>query len=252
MTEKHHNSLEGKVALVTGAAHRLGAQTVRTLHHTGMDVILHYRSSGTEALTLMEELVAERPGSVFPLQADLSDLSILPKLVEQVRSWRGRLDALVNNASTFYSTTVGETTDAQWNDLMGSNLKAPFFLSQALAPLLQESEGVIVNMVDIHAERPLKDHPVYSMAKAANGMMVKALARELGPRVRVNGVAPGAILWPENGLTDADKEEILSRTALNRAGSPTDIARTILFLIRDAHYMTGQILAVDGGRTTQH
>jgi pteridine reductase len=252
VTEKHHNSLKGKVALVTGAAHRLGAQTVRTLHHAGMDVILHYRSSGTEALTLMEELVAERPGSVFPLQADLSDLSSLPTLVEQVHSWRGRLDVLVNNASTFYPTAVGETSEAQWNDLMGSNLKAPFFLAQALAPMLQESEGVIVNMVDIHAERPLKDHPVYSMAKAANGMMVKALARELGPKVRVNGVAAGAILWPENGLSDADKDEILSRTALNRAGNPQDIARTILFLIRDAHYTTGQILAVDGGRTAQH
>ena len=158
---------------------------------------------------------------------------------------------LVNNASSFYPTPLGQVTEAQWHELMGSNLKAPFFLAQCAAPLLRASRGCVVNLVDIHAERPLADHPVYSMAKAGNAMMVKALARELGPEVRVNGIAPGAILWPEQGLSDDAKRETLSRTALERPGSPEDIARTLLFLVRDAEYITGQIIAVDGGRTTQ-
>ncbi len=244
--------LTGKVALVTGGAHRIGAQTTRTLHRAGMDLVLHYRSSETQARALAEELEGERPDSVLLLQADLADCTRFPALIENIRAWRGRLDVLVNNASSFYPTPVGETTETQWNDLMGSNLKAPYFLAQAAAPLLRQAGGVIVNMVDIHAERPLKSYPVYSMAKAANAMMVKALARELGPEIRVNGVAPGSILWPEGGLAEEAKQEILSRTALKRPGNPEDIAHTILFLVRDADYITGQVIAVDGGRSAQH
>jgi pteridine reductase len=246
------NSLTGKVALVTGAAHRIGAQITRTLHRAGMDLVLHYRTSAAEANALAEKLEQERPFSVLLLQADLSDTASFPGLVDKVHSWHGRLDVLVNNASGFYPTPVGETSEGQWNDLMGSNLKAPYFLAQAAAPLLREQAGTIINMVDIHAERPLKGHPVYSMAKAANAMMIKALARELGPEIRVNGVAPGSILWPEGGMAKEEKKEILGRTALKRLGNPEDIARTILFLIQDADYITGQIIAVDGGRTAQH
>ncbi len=244
--------LTGKVALVTGGAHRIGAQTTRTLHRAGMDLVLHYRSSEAQARALAEELERERPDSVLLLQADLADSARFPALIENIQAWRGRLDVLVNNASSFYPTPVGETTETQWDDLMGSNLKAPYFLAQAAAPLLRQAGGVIVNMVDIHAERPLKSYPVYSMAKAANAMMVKALARELGPEIRVNGVAPGSILWPEGGLAEEAKQEILSRTALKRPGNPEDIARTILFLVRDADYITGQVIAVDGGRSAQH
>jgi pteridine reductase len=246
------NSLAGKVALVTGAAHRIGARITRTLHRAGMDLVLHYRNSAAEANALAEKLEQERPFSVLLLQADLSDTAGFPGLLDKVYSWHGRLDVLVNNASSFYPTPVGETSEEQWNDLMDSNLKAPYFLAQAAAPLLREQAGTIINMVDIHAERPLKEHPVYSMAKAANAMMVKALARELGPEIRVNGIAPGSILWPEGGMEKEEKKKILSRTALKRLGNPEDIARTILFLIQDADYITGQIIAVDGGRTAQH
>lgn len=243
------NPQTGKVALVTGAAHRIGARIARTLHAAGMDLVLHYRSSGAAARELMEQLVAVRPASVLPLQADLAESSVYNRIAEQVTAWRGRLDVLVNNASSFYPTPLGETTEGQWDDLMGSNLKAPFFLAQALAPLLRKQRGAIVNIVDIYAERPLKDHPVYSMAKAGNAMMVKALALELGPEVRVNGVAPGAILWPEQGLSQQAQQELLSRTALHRIGTPEEIAGTVLFLVRDADYITGQTIAVDGGRS---
>jgi pteridine reductase len=171
--------------------------------------------------------------------------------MERIGSFRGRLDILVNNASSFYPTPFKDASADQWEDLIGSNLKGPFFLTREAAPLLRAAGGCVINLVDIHAERPLKDHPIYSIAKAGNAMMVKALARELGPEVRVNGIAPGAILWPEQGLAEATKQEILDRTALRRAGSPTDIARTLLFLVRDADYITGQIIAVDGGRTLQ-
>ena len=251
MTETHA-TLSGKVALVTGAAHRIGARIAQTLHQAGMDLVRHYRSSRRAAEELKRQLEAERSDSVLLLQADLLQTEQLPALVDQVERWRGRLDLLVNNASSFYPTPLEQADDAQWQELMGSNLKAPFFLAQAAAPLLRRSGGAIVNMVDIHAERPLKDHPIYSMAKAGNAMMVKSLARELGPEVRVNGVAPGAILWPETGLSEEARETILSRTALKRPGSPDDIARTVLFLTREANYITGQIIAVDGGRSVQH
>jgi len=245
-------TLKGRTALITGGAHRIGAQIARTLHQAGMDVLVHYRRSAQGAEALKAELEANRPDSVGLLQLDLHDTPRFPAFIDEALRFRGRLDLLVNNASTFYPTPVGEATEAQWEDLIGTNLKAPFFLSQAAAPSLRKSGGAIVNLVDIHAQRPLKGYPLYSMAKAGNAMMVKALARELGPEIRVNGVAPGAILWPEQGLSEADKDTILERTALKRAGTPVDIARTVLFLVRDADYITGQIIAVDGGRTTQH
>ncbi len=249
--ESISNQLADKVALVTGGAQRIGAEICRCLHREGMDLVIHYRSSAAAAEELQEELQQQRPESVLLLQADLLHNDELHRLIEQTGSWRGRLDLLVNNASSFYPTAVGETTVEQWNDLLGSNLQAPFFLSQAAAPLLRAANGAIINMVDIHAERPLSGYPVYSMAKAANAMMVKALARELGPEIRVNGVAPGTILWPQEGLNEKQKEQIIARTALQRPGEPADIGRAVLFLARDSAYVTGQIINVDGGRTVQ-
>jgi pteridine reductase len=249
---QNHPSLAGKTALVTGAAHRIGAQILRTLHAEGMNLALHYRNSAQAARALGAELETQRPDSTLLVQADLQLVAEFPRIVEEVRNRFGRMDLLVNNASTFYPTPLGEASEAQWDDLMGSNLKAPFFLSQAAAPLLRETGGCIVNLVDIYAERPLKGHPIYSAAKAGNAMLVKSLARELGPEVRVNGVSPGAILWPEQGMSQEQQARILKRTALKRAGSPQDIARTVLFLVRDAAYITGQIIAVDGGRSLQH
>jgi pteridine reductase len=239
------------VALITGAAHRIGARVARLLHAEGVDLALHYRRSADGATRLQQELERERAGSVVLVQADLCETAALPSLVAAVDARFGRLDVLVNNASSFYPTPLGAVSEAHWDELIGSNLKGPFFLTQAAAALLRASRGVVINLVDIHAQRPLKDHPVYSIAKAGNAMMVKSLARELGPEVRVNGIAPGAILWPEQGLSDERKEEILRRTALGRAGLPEDIARALLFLVRDADYVTGQIIAVDGGRTLQ-
>ena len=248
---KNPASLNGKCGLITGAAHRIGAAIARTLHAEGMDLVLHYRSSSTEAETLRHELEAQRPDSIKLIQADLHETSGFDPLIAETSAYRERLDLLVNNASSFYPTPVAEATENDWDDLIGSNLKAPFFLSKAAAPLLSKSSGCIINMVDIHAERPLKDHSIYSIAKAGNAMLVKSLARELGPQVRVNGIAPGVILWPEQGLGAKAKAQILERTALKRLGSPEDIAQTLLFLFRDAAYITGQIIAVDGGRTLQ-
>ncbi|RDH87357.1 MAG: pteridine reductase [endosymbiont of Seepiophila jonesi] len=243
--------LSGRCALITGGAHRIGAQIARTLHREGMNLVLHYRNSSQAAERLKAELETGRPGSVVLAQADLHETADLPLLVEAAKRVCGRLDLLVNNASSYYPTPLETATETDWDDLIGSNLKAPFFLSRAAAPLLKVSDGCIVNLVDIHAERPLKAHPIYSIAKAGNAMLVKSLARELGPEIRVNGIAPGAILWPEQGLDDVEKEEILNRTALKRPGSPEDIAQTLLFLVRNARYITGQIIPVDGGRTLQ-
>lgn len=239
---------EHKVVLITGAAHRIGATTARLLHGQGMNIVLHYRHSREAAEKLQLELEHQREDSVVLVQADLHHTDELKALIEQAAGVWGKLDVLINNASSFYATPIESASLEQWDDLMGSNVKAPFFLSQAAAPWLKQQEGCIVNIVDIHAERPLRNFPIYSMAKAALAMATKALAAELGPDIRVNGVAPGAILWPEN-LDEADKEKILSRTFLKRRGDPEDIARAILYLIRDAGYMTGQILAVDGGRS---
>ncbi len=244
-----NNTLDGKVVLITGAAHRIGAATARILHASGANIVLHYRHSLAGAEALQKELEALRADSVSLVQGDLLDTATLPALVEQAYAAWGRLDVLVNNASTFYPTPVGTVTEVQWDDLMGSNLKAPFFLAQAAAAHLKTERGSIVNIVDIHADRPLKEHPVYSMAKAGLVMMTKSLACELGPEVRVNAIAPGAILWPENDMEDSTKARIIERTFLKRQGSPQDIARAALFLIRDAHYTSGQVLNVDGGRS---
>jgi len=237
--------------LVTGAAHRIGAQIARCLHGQGMDIVLHYRGSEVAARTLAAELALSRPDSVLLYRADLNRCHEFPGLIERIRAFRGRLDVLVNNASGFYPTPFDDAGEEQWEDLMGSNLKGPFFLTKAAAPLLRAASGCVVNLVDIHAERPLKDYPIYSIAKAGNAMMVKALARALGPQVRVNGIAPGAVLWPEQTPDEGVKQEILARTALERAGTPMDIARALIFLVCDADYITGQIITVDGGRTLQ-
>lgn len=245
------NPLDGKVALVTGGARRIGAEIVRQLHRAGMDILLHFRHSHAAAEQLQLDLTARRRDSVTLVQADLQDMKALDNLVHRAEAWKGRLDLLVNNASNFYATPLATAGEAEWEDLMGTNLKAPFFLSQAAAPLLRANRGCIVNLVDIHAERPLAKHPIYSIAKAGNAMLVKSLARELGPEIRVNGIAPGAILWPSEELPEKVKSEIVARTALKRAGTPEDIARTVLFLVQDAGYISGQIIAVDGGRSVQ-
>jgi pteridine reductase len=244
-------ALAGRVALVTGGSQRIGACIARLLHAEGANLVLHYNRSAAAAEALKQALEEDRPDSVAVVQANLCETPRLAGLVEAVKNSFGRLDLLVNNASSFYPTPLEEATEAQWDDLIGSNLKGPFFLARAAAPLLRAASGAIVNLVDIHAERPLRDHPIYSIAKAGNAMLVRSLARELGPEVRVNGVSPGAILWPDQGLTDAAKDEILSRTALGRPGTPEDIARTVRFLVCDADYITGQIIAVDGGRSVQ-
>lgn len=244
----NNSSANNKVVLITGAAHRIGATTAKLLHQHGMNIVLHYRGSRDKAQEVQKELNAARENSVIIIQADLHITNGLPALIEEsIKAW-GRLDVLINNASSFYPTTIGKATEEQWDDLVGSNLKAPFFLSQAAAPHLKKTNGCIVNIVDIHAERPLKTFPIYSMAKAGLVMMTKSLACELGPEIRVNAVAPGAILWPEN-LDEVAKQRIVSRTFLKRQGEPNDISKTILYLIKDADYVTGQIIAVDGGRS---
>ncbi len=241
-------TMKKKSVLVTGAAHRVGAAIVRLLHAQGANIILHYRSSDSAAKKVAVELNRQRKGSVKTLVADLNDDAAYSVLIQEAVDCFGGLDALVNNASSFYPTPLLEATLAQWDDLMASNLKAPFFLAQAAVPHLTKRCGVIINIVDIHADRPLKGHPIYCMAKAGLVMMTKSLAKELGPHIRVNGVAPGAILWPED-MEENIKQEVIARTALKRKGSPEDIAKTVLYLVRDADYMTGQILAVDGGRS---
>ncbi|OUD11672.1 pteridine reductase [Thioflexithrix psekupsensis] len=237
------------VVFISGGVKRVGAAIARRLHAAGMNLVLHYRSAETEARDLQNELHHQRPHSVLLLQADLSHIAKLNSMIQQSMDHYGRLDVLINNASSFYPTPLGQITEDQWDDLLGSNLKAPLFLSQATAPHLTAQQGCIINLIDIHAERPLKQHAVYCAAKAGLAMLTKALARDLGPHVRVNGIAPGAILWPENDMDDLTKQRILSNIALKRHGDPDDLAKTALFLIRDAPYITGQIIAVDGGRT---
>lgn len=237
------------VALVTGAARRVGAQIARTLHAAGYDLALHFRCSVAEMAGLRAELEALRPRSTWLLEAELAETAALPGLVTSTLGRYGRLDALVNNASAFRSTPLGEATEADWEDLFASNAKAPFFLAQAAAPALRQAGGAIVNLVDIYAERPLARHTIYCMAKAALQMLTYSLARELGPEVRVNGVAPGAVLWPDAGKCYTDQQALIAGTALGRAGEPRDVAEAVLYLLRDARYVTGQVLRVDGGRT---
>jgi pteridine reductase len=242
-------SLEGQVALITGAARRIGARIAETLHDAGASVAIHYRGSAQEANALVARLNERREDSARAFQAELLDIPALPGLVDEVLAWGGRLDALVNNASTFYPTPVGEITESNWDDLVGTNLKVPVFLSQAAVPALRKTGGTIVNIVDIHASRPLKDHLVYGPAKAGLAMLTRGLSKDLGPDIRVNGVSPGAILWPEDGMGDETKQAILDQVPLARPGDPSDIAGCVLYLVRDARYVTGQIIAVDGGRS---
>ena len=250
---QNNTALTGKTLLITGAARRIGAEIVRMLHAEGMNIVLHYRNSRSEAEALQKELEANRPDSVSLVQGDLLDVSVMPRLVEETIQRWGRLDVLINNASTFYSTPVGSITEEDWDKLVGSNLKAPLFLIQAAADELRKQQGCIVNIIDIHAFRPLKGYPVYSPAKAGLKTLTESMARELGPEIRVNGVAPGAILWPEQEEAYGEQHlEIIERTALKREGEPQDIARTVLFLVKDAPYITGQIIPVDGGRMLAH
>lgn len=242
-------NLAPRVVLITGAAQRIGARIAHTLHQAGANLVLHYRNSKAAAEVVAQQLNGQRAQSVVLVQGDLHDTRRIPQVVDAAAAAWGRLDVLINNAATFYPSPLGSVTEEQWQDLLGSNLRAPFFMAQAAAPFLRSTQGCIVNIADIHAERPLKNFPVYSISKAGVVMLTKALAGELGPEVRVNAVAPGAILWPEHGLDEAAKQRIMSRTFLKRQGDPDDIAQAVLFLIRDAAYMTGQVLTVDGGRS---
>jgi pteridine reductase len=237
------------VVLITGGARRVGAEIVRTLHAAGANVLIHYRSSTAAAIALADECNRIRPLSAAVHAANLLSAEAPEKLVAATLEEFGRLDILINNASGFYPTPVGKITVAQWDDLMGSNLRAPLFLAQAAVPSLGRQRGLIINMIDIHGLRPLKGYPVYSAAKAGLAMLTRSLARELGPAIRVNGIAPGPVLWPENDIDEDLKRDIIGRTALKRHGSPEDIARTALFLAKDAPYITGQIIVVDGGRS---
>lgn len=249
MSLSNPTSLQGKIALVTGAARRIGAAIVELLHKQGADVAIHYRGSKAEAEDLSARLSERRAGSARTFECDLAEAGGAATLVADVVNWAGGLDVLVNNASSFYPTPLGSITEDQWDDLMDSNLKAPLFLSQAAIPHLRKKHGVIINIVDIHAQKPLKDHAVYGAAKAGLVMLTRSLARDLAPDIRVNGVAPGAIVWPEQGMTDDIKERILEQIPLGRAGEPADIANAVLFLARDATYSTGQVIAIDGGRS---
>lgn len=244
------HELAGKVVLVTGAARRVGEAIARRLHGAGATVALHYRHAAAEAQALAAEFEALRTGSAACLQADLLDTASLPGLVDAVLERFGRLDGLVNNASSFFPTPLGEITEASWDDLVGSNFKAPLFLTQAAAPALAASRGAVVNITDIHAERPLAGYALYCAAKGALLTLTRALAVELGPAVRVNAVAPGPILWPAgDDFPVAARAAIVDHTLLKREGSPDDIARAVRFLLAEATYVTGQVINVDGGRS---
>ncbi|MEO0442787.1 MAG: pteridine reductase [Pseudomonadota bacterium] len=241
---------ENPVALITGGGRRIGAEIARQLHAHAYNIIIHYRQSQSEAADLAGQLNQQRAASATTIGADLTTNAAIKQLAESAEKYWQRLDVLVNNASSYYPTTFGEVDEQQWEDLIATNTKAPFFLSQCLAPALRQSRGCIVNIVDIHAEKPLPEYTPYSIAKAGSAMLTKALARELAPEIRVNGVAPGVIIWPENAAEHSREEKlrILSQVPLGREGSAEDIARTVCFFVRQAPYITGQILAVDGGR----
>jgi len=241
--------LQGKVVLITGGAKRVGAATCRRLHAAGANIMLHYRASAGEARLLQAELNHQRKDSVALIQADLLDVAKLPSLVDQTVQRFGKLDALINNASSFFQTPVGEITPAAWEDLIGTNLRAPLFVAQAAAPALKKAQGAIVNITDIHAERPLKNYVVYSVAKSGLVGLTRSLARELAPEVRVNAVAPGPILWPDDETFDElSRQRIISHTPLKREGTPEDIAKAVHFLLAEATYVTGETINVDGGR----
>ncbi len=240
--------MQGKVVLITGGAKRLGATICRRLHGAGANLMLHYRASAGEARLLQAELNHQRKDSVALIQADLLDLGKLPSLIDQTVQIFGRLDALVNNAASFYPTPVGEITADDWETLIGANLRAPLFIAQAAAPALRKTQGAIVNITDIHAERPLKNYVLYSVAKAGLVGLTRSLARELAPEVRVNAVAPGPILWPDDDTFDElSRQRIISHTPLKREGTPEDIAKAVHFLLAEATYVTGETINVDGG-----
>lgn len=242
-------TLNDKVILVTGAARRIGAAIVTCLHENGARVAIHHRGSAGDAESLADKLNSARADSAAVFHADLLDINSIKPLVAAVVEWGGRLDGLVNNASSFYPTPVGSITETEWDELISSNLKAPLFLAQAAAGYLHDNNGAIVNIVDVHAQRPLRDHAVYGVAKAGLAMLTRSLAKDLAPNIRVNGVSPGAILWPENGMSADAQKSILEQVPLARAGDPQDIAGCVLYLLRDATYVTGQIIPVDGGRS---
>ncbi len=243
--------MSDKVALITGGARRVGAAICRRLHEGGVNLMVHYRTSANEARALQEELNATRPDSVALVQADLLNMANLGTMVAETVRQFGRLDILNNNASSFFPTALGEITDDEWEDLMGTNLKIPLFLSQAAAPHLRRTQGCIVNIVDIHADRPMRNYVVYSVAKGGLLALTRSLACELGPEVRVNGVSPGIIMWPEDErwADELARQRLVQTTLLKRVGDPDDIARTVRFLVFDAPYITGQIIAVDAGRS---
>jgi pteridine reductase len=241
--------MNDQTVLITGAARRVGAAMARALHEAGANVVIHHHRSGQEARALAAELEAKRAGSTLVLAADLLDLAQLSGLIERTVARFGGLHVLLNNASSFYPTPLGSITAAQWDDLMGTNVRAPLFLAQAAVPALRATNGLIVNIADINGQRPLRDHVVYSTAKAGLIMLTRALARELAPEVRVNAIAPGPVLWPEAGIDAEQKELIIEHTPLARPGTPEDVARAALFFATAAPYVTGQVLAVDGGRS---
>ena len=242
-------SLQDKVVLITGGSRRLGARMARTLHQFGMRVVIHYRNSAEDAEALRAELCEKRPDSVVLIRGDLTEIAKVKNLVRQCASELGRLDVLINNASAFFPTPLKTTTEEQWQLLMDTNLKAPYFLSQAAAPYLKKTKGCIVNITDIYAQRSFGEHPVYVASKAGLLSLTRSLALELGPDVRVNAVAPGAIMWPDNGIDDLSKQRMVSGTPLKSIGNADDIAQAVKFLIADAAFITGEVINVDGGRS---
>jgi pteridine reductase len=251
VSDSTKNSLENKVILITGGAKRVGAAICRMLHAGGASLMIHYRQSASEARTLQAELNLQRPNSVAIIHGDLLNLAVLPKLVQETVQHFGRLDVLINNASSYYATELGDIGDDQWHDLIGSNLKAPLFLSQAAAAELTKTKGCIVNITDMHVERPKKGYVVYSVAKAGLVTLTKSLAHEMAPDVRVNAVAPGPVMWPEDNpqFDEVYRKRVISQTLLKRIGEGDDVAKAVRFLIQDAPFMTGQVIAVDGGRS---
>lgn len=243
--------MNNPVALITGGGRRIGAEIATQLHQHGFNVIIHYLRSSSEANGLAKRLNETRENSAITIKADLTQLGSVKKLGSDAIGTWGRLDVLINNASSYYPTEFGKVNEKDWDDLQASNSKAPFFLSQSVSAELTKQQGCIVNIVDIHAERPVLEYSPYTIAKAGIAMLTKSLARELAPKVRVNGVAPGVIIWPENAAehSEQEKQRILEQIPLAREGSAKDIAKTVLFFVKDAPYITGQILAVDGGRS---
>jgi pteridine reductase len=246
-----NSSLKDKVVLITGGAKRVGAGISRLLHANGARLMIHYRSSAQEANALLKEFNSARPGSVAITQADLLDLGTIAPLVQETLKQFGRLDVLINNASSYYATEIGQIGEPEWDDLLGSNLRAPLFLSQACAPELKKHQGCIINITDMHVERPKKGYVVYNVAKAGLVTLTRSLAHELAPEVRVNAVAPGPVLWPEDNpqFDENYRNKVISQTLLKRIGEPEDVARAVRFLIEDAPFITGQVIAVDGGRS---